>query len=188
MFDSNLNNAELTIARKYDGDMAAKKALFWILWIGIPVAIFVVAGILDLMLLALILAVALLVVIGPIFKFTKKFIVIDYEYIIAIGDFTVNIINGKNSEKRHEWFSFKVSTAEMIAPYRDEYKKQADECGATVTYMAASSIINPSPDLYFAVFEDVSGQKAIMYFEPSEKVLKVLKRLNDKTVVVDVAR
>ena len=76
----------------------------------------------------------------------------------------------------------------MIAPAQDRMQKEKAELyGATRSY---SALITPtSPDAYFATFENEKKEKCIVYFEATEKALKICRFYNPAaTVVTKVSR
>ncbi len=114
----------------------------------------------------------------------NRFFKIEYDYRIAAGEF--NIAEVYNNRRRREKLNFRISDAEMIAPYRDSYRQSADRLNYDTRYEAASSM--NAEDLYFAVFSDEEDNtvKNIVFFEPTAKMLSLMNFYNRKTVVVKV--
>ena len=76
----------------------------------------------------------------------------------------------------------------MIAPAQDRMQKEKAELyGATQSYSALTT--PTSPDAYFATFENEKKEKCIVYFEATEKALKICRFYNPAaTVVTKVSR
>jgi len=107
-------------------------------------------------------------------KYTK----VEYDYYISGGDMKMFVVYG--GRKRNELFTFKLSAAEVFANYQGnaspivtndikEYKcvSSMDACG-----------------IVYSIFKDENGNKCIAYFEPTKKVLSLLKFYNSSSYKV----
>ena len=117
---------------------------------------------------------------------TFKYVDIEEKMDISGGTLTLSRILGKRNEV--PYISVKVSDLEVIAPYRDEYKKAADDYEKTADRVVRCVNSMKDEDVYYGCFTDENGKKILLYFLATEKSLKVMKFLNDRTVVVDVKR
>lgn len=179
------NHAELTVELKKEGKYLRNR------WLMISAYIFgfiLILGILFALNLGLL---GLIMVPAYPFLLSKLIVPITFCYVdiekkmdISGGNLTLSTIYGKR--KKVDNIVVKVSQLDAIMPYRDEYKKIADEYDATLRYEAVSSMSHP--DVYFAYYTNEKGEKVILFFEVVNKALKVLKFLNSKTVVVEVSR
>ena len=111
----------------------------------------------------------------------KIFAAISYDYRITEGEIFFSVVN--NNARRKELGSFEIAKFEAIAPYKDSYKDSADR----VTYVKEMDLTS-SPDsenIYYAIFPDSEdhSSKTIIFFEPNEKMLKLLKFYNRGAVI-----
>lgn len=177
--------AEYSVVKKYEGTYGRKRKIAIALYIICPI-------ILLLVMLAVIGAGAFIwfIPLCPFILFLiipltyNRFFKIEYDYRIAAGEF--NIAEVYNNRSRKEKINFKISSAEMIAPYRDKYRESADRINCDVVYDASSSL--NSEDLYFAIYPDAEDEnkKIMVFFEPTSKMLALLHLYNKFTVVTKV--
>ncbi len=111
----------------------------------------------------------------------KIFAPISYDYRITEGEIYFSVVY--NGVKRKEIGSFEIAKFEAIAPYKDNYKASADR----LTYVKEINMTS-SPDsegIYYAVLSDPEDHsaKTIFFFEPNEKMLKLMKFYNRNTVI-----
>ena len=118
--------------------------------------------------------------------FTWRFVSIEYEYSIVSGEVTVSEIYGGRSRKKR--VVFRLKDCAMIAPAHErEWKERVELYGASKVYMAASG--KDAPDLYVAAFEDEGKNKCLVYFEATERALKICRFYNPSaTVITKVSR
>lgn len=111
----------------------------------------------------------------------KMFSTISYDYRITEGEIYFSTVY--NNSKRKELGSVEISKFETIAPYKDQYKESANR----LTYVKEINMTSSpeSENIYFAVLPDPEDRssKTIFLFEPSEKMLKLLKFHNRNTVI-----
>lgn len=101
-------------------------------------------------------------------------------YVVETGTFTVTKVYGY--KKEDDFVKFRISEAEMIAPFNDEYKHYAHAHAGAVEYTAVSSM--SASDIYFATFTGEDGKPAVLFFEATEQILKALRYYNSKATVV----
>lgn len=116
--------------------------------------------------------------------FTWRYVQIEYEYIILDGEFRMLKIYG--SRQMRELCRVRVSAMKAIAPYTGEYMAAADAVPASRRIMAVSS---PSAaDIYYAIFADADGVDTAVFFEVTEKTMKVLRYYNSAVVITKTLR
>ncbi|MBR2907981.1 MAG: hypothetical protein IKC26_08095 [Clostridia bacterium] len=114
---------------------------------------------------------------------TWRYVNVAYRYEIVSGDWIFTRVMSDRFYKK--MFKLKVKDAERIAPYSDRIERsRVDAFGAEKTLWAASSM--DSPDLYFALFENVDGKRTVLYFEATRKALQLLSHYNKNTVMSKV--
>ena len=111
--------------------------------------------------------------------FTWRYVQIEYEYIILDGEFKMLKIYG--SKQMRELCRVRVSAMTKIAPYRDEYKAEADKLPAESRIEGVSSM--KASDLYYAVFNESDSTPRVVFFEATEKTLKTLRYYNTETII-----
>ena len=106
--------------------------------------------------------------------FTWRFVKIEYELTIHMGQLGFAVIYGGLNRKN--LFSCPIRDLKIIAPYNGEHRAEADSCGATETKIFVADI--HSDDNYFAIYEAENGTKTLLIFETEEKSRKMLKYYN----------
>ena len=169
---------EYVVAQKKTGKYALRKVILIICYI-VYTLVLLSVGMLT-RLAAPLLALTPLTLAVIIF-FTWRYVNIEYEYSITSGEVTVSRILGGRSRK--EMVQFRLKDCSMIAPLHDRiWQERAELFGADQTFVALSS--EDAPDAYFAAFEDENGKKSIVYFEATERALKVCRFYNPAATVV----
>jgi len=177
--------AEYAVEKKYEGSYGRKRAF--------AITLYVLGPILLLFLMLYIMggaAVIWFVPLCPMFLLIvvrltyNRYFKIEYDYRIAVGEFTVSEVYNKRSRK--EILSEKIATFEAIAPYRDQYKDACDRGSYDRVIEAVSSM--SSPDVYYAVIPDSDDPavKTLLFFEATSKMLRLLNLHNRKTVMSQV--
>ena len=165
---------ERAVIKKYEGAYGRRRALAILAYILCPILLLVL-----LLMLVGTAAVIWFIPLSPmaiiaVIKMTYgRFFRIEYEYVIAKGTLTVSAVSGKKYRK--ELFSSKISELSYIGPVTDRSKES--DCKTVIN--AASSL--GIPDLYAAVKD-----QTLLYFEPSEKMLRSLQLYNRETVITEV--
>ncbi len=112
--------------------------------------------------------------------FTWRFVEVEYEYYILDGEFKLIEVYGAKSMR--ELCRVRISAMDVIAPYRGENKPKADAFDEKDRICGVSSMDNP--DIYYAVFKDESGASRAVFFEATEKTLKVIKYYKSDVEIV----
>lgn len=118
--------------------------------------------------------------------FTWRFTSVEYEYSMVSGEITFSKIYGGRTRKQMVVFRLKECT--MIAPaHQREWMERAELFEAQKVYHALSR--EDAPDAYFATFENDKQEKCIVFFEATEKALKICRFYNPSaTVITKVSR
>ncbi len=106
---------------------------------------------------------------------TWKHTQVEYEYSFFTGSVTVSRILGNRTRKK--LLQVRIQELAAIFPYEDATVSRVEAYGAEDTIFAASSI--NAQNLYVALWQDAeSGKRRMLYFEPNEKAIKILKYYN----------
>lgn len=181
------NHAELTVEKKVEGVYRRNRLLMKIAYIVAPILLLILFALVDMTLMGIILVCALypFILSKIIIPMTFIYVSLEEKMDISGGHITLSTIYGKKKSKEH--CKYKVSMFDAIAPYNnDEYKKAADDFAADKRYEVVSSMSHP--DVYYAYGTNEYGEKVILFFEVTNKAIKVMKFLNKKTVVTEVSR
>ena len=111
--------------------------------------------------------------------FTWRYVSVECEYQILDGEMKFMEIYG--SKNMRELCRVRVSAMTRIAPYSGEYKAEADAISEDNRCLCVSSM--DASDIYFAKFKNVAGEDCVVFFEATEKTLKVLRYYNSETIV-----
>lgn len=202
------NVYELAVKKKVEGAFKWVRAAVIAGYILLTVAIIVIANITRIgSVFIVIVPMILLLIVIPA---TWRFVDIEYYYRIGLDNntnkkltmdyvqkvtFWVERVQGKKirvaqSGKRATDISrtvvytdVPVSDLELVAPYKDEYKKQLDaDKSIKHRYWALPSL--QSPNAYFAVYPNSKGEKCAVVFEGTNDAVKMLSNYNKEKVVV----
>jgi hypothetical protein len=127
---------------------------------------------------------AMLIAILPVLTwiltyFTWLWVNIEYEYTIVGGNFKLAEVYGMRFFR--ELCTVKVSSMTLIAPYSGKYKDDVDSAAIINRCYGVSSM--SSPDVYFGLYTDKKGYECAVFFEATEKTLKVIKYYNSDVVL-----
>ena len=102
--------------------------------------------------------------------FSWRYTSVEFEYSFTSGEVTVSKIFGGRT--RRELISFRLRDCSMIAPATDRVGK--DRAAAFRADETVTALSEPdAPDAYFAAFEDQDGKKGLVYFEATQKSLRI---------------
>jgi len=130
------------------------------------------------------LAVIPLLMLGVILYFWKMFNV-ELAYSIDAGVMTFSRIRGGNNDKKKIILEVTVRDMQEIAPRSEQTAERLKELDVKQIYVFASH--STAPDQYYAVFEK-DGVRSAVYFEATEKALKLLRYYNAATEMTRVSR
>ena len=128
------------------------------------------------------LAILPLLLLGVVLYFWKIFNC-ELEYSMVSGIMTFSRIYG--SRKRTKVLEVTIKDFREIAPRTAESDAKLKAQGVSKTYMFSSH--STAIDQYYATFEE-NGRLCVVYFEATEKTLKLLRYYNPVTVVTKVSR
>ncbi|MBO5040520.1 MAG: hypothetical protein J6D09_05435 [Clostridia bacterium] len=171
--------AEYTVTKKREGKYRRNRILAIIGFI----AFFVLVLIIMLLIIGA-GAVIWYVPLSPTAMFLAKKIVYDryfnteYNYCIAGGTFILNRINSERYKK--EILRFKLSDADMIVPYVDEYKEKIDRLAPKTRIEAVSSM--SASDIYA-----ISVNDTLVFVEGISKTVRLFKLYNKNTEITNTA-
>ena len=180
--NDNVNYAESCVKRKKDAELKRKKFLLLLAYILIPIALVIITFSVPIfrpfILLPLALSPLALSVIVPL---TWCYTEVEYESILSTGILTVSSVF--NRRRRKEIVTLKVGDATVLAPIDSSEAAGADK-DAVNKYNAVSS--PEATGVYLVVWNNDKGEKCALYFEPSDKMLKVMTFFNRATIVTTV--
>lgn len=127
-------------------------------------------------------AVLALVLLGVEIYVWKLFNV-ELEYSMTSGIMTFSRIYG--GMRRKKVLDVFIKDMREIAPVTDDTMEHLRSIGVEKDYLFASSA--SADDMYYATF-DCDGRLSVVYFEATEKTLKILRFYNPATVVAEVSR
>lgn len=107
----------------------------------------------------------------------------ELEYSMVSGVMTFSRIYG--GLKRKKVLELTIKDFRACAPRTPEAMGALLHWGVDKTYMFASH--SSAPDQYYATFEE-DGKHCVVFFEATEKTLKILRFYNPVTVVTKVSR
>ena len=112
--------------------------------------------------------------------FTWRYVSPEYEYATLSGEITFTTIWGGKSRKT--LFTANIKDFTAIAPYDAEAEAYvtAQKCNRDFRCMSSLN----ADDLYYGIFM-LGDEKCVVYFEATEKALKILKYYNRNTVVTE---
>ena len=181
------NFAEFTVEKKVEGAYRWKRIGMWLSYFIVPFLLMALMFAFGLGAIALIIFIPLyfpFILPKLVYPATFRYVDIEYEYTVVAGDISVFYIFGRKSRK--EWLPpTSISGMSYIAPYRDEYKAEADKTDIVHRYEAVAT--KNHPDNYYAIFNNAKGEKCLLMFQATNKVLKLFAFHNRKTVVTVVS-
>lgn len=183
--------AEYSVKKEYVGEYAKKRSIAIALYIIIPIISLVVMmyvfGPIGVYLFVPLFAAMLFIGIFPTYRRLFK---IEYDYRVMMGEplsgGSLDISEVYHNSSRKDIFSAKVADMEIIAPYKGKYRESADRRSYDRIIDASSSPY--SDGLYYAVVPDPedSTVSTLLFFEPNDRMLNIMHRLNRRTVIDDI--
>ena len=173
-----MNTFEFVVAEKAEGSRKAKKALGRAGLLTIVIGFVIVCFAIN----APMLAILPLSLLGIVLYFWKIFNV-ELEYSMTSGIMTFSRIYG--GIRRRKVLDLTIKEMHEIAPVTAETAAHLQASDVEKSYLFASS--STAIDMYYATFE-LDGKRCVVYFEATEKALKILRYYNPATVVTAVSR
>ena len=177
MNDSSSNYTEYVVAQKSEGIWRTKRilavcgyVLFSITWLTVAVGILMIwpLGMLTPLLTWLLV------------YLTWRYVSVEYEYTMASGTVSFTHIYGRRSRK--PIFETKIKEFTKIAPVTDAYANDYAAKDIEITYEFRGS--QKTPDAYFATFTNEQGKKGVVFFEMTNKALKICRFYNPSATVM----
>ena len=174
---SDFNTFEFVVDERPEGKRKALK-----FWGRFGLIAFIAAWVIVSLCTIFYLAVLPLCLLGVVLYFWKIFNC-ELEYSMTSGIMTFSRIYG--GLKRKKVLELTIKDFRGIAPRTAESDAKLKAQGVAKTYMFASH--STAEDQYYATFEE-NGILCAVYFEATEKTLKILRYYNPVTVVTKVSR
>ena len=175
---SEFNTFEFVVDERPEGFRKLKKILGRTAVVATPILIAIILLLVKLFALAIIP----LVLLG-VFMFFWKLFNVELEYSMTSGIMTFSRIYG--GMKRKKMLEFTIKEAKEIAPRTPESDAKLASVGVDKVYSFVSH--STAPDQYYALVE-VEGKTCVVYFEATQKTIKILRYYNPVTVVTAVSR
>ena len=115
--------------------------------------------------------------------FTWRYVSPEYEYSTLSGEIAFTTIWGGKTRK--ELFRINIRDFAKIAPYDEAAEAYVTAQKCTRDFRCMSSLY--APDLYYGIFT-LGEDKCVVYFEATEKILKIMKYYNIGTVIVPTTK
>ncbi|MBE6628690.1 MAG: hypothetical protein E7629_07170 [Ruminococcaceae bacterium] len=166
---------EYVVAEKKSAALICKKIcliLLYVLW----ATGFLVVGITTKLLVPLMALVPLTLWI--LLFLTWRFTVIEYELSFFSGVVTVSRIYGGRTRKKLAEIT--IRELEGVCPCEEPYTERINAFAHDKEFFAASS--PNAPELWAAMGKNEDGTRYILWFEPTEKALKVFRFYNSSAV------
>lgn len=116
--------------------------------------------------------------VGVLIFFTWRLTQVEYEYSFFAGTLTVSRVLGGRT--RRVLTEIDLRTLSSVYPCDEENAPRIESYTADRTVFAASS--SDCPDLCAAMWNDGEGCKSILYFEPNEKAVRIMRQYNISAV------
>lgn len=186
--NENVNYAESCVKRKKDAELKRKKILLVLAYVIVPVILVILCFAFPKVLgwaILIVLSLSPFILAKIVIPITWCYTEIEYESIFSGGDLTVSYVY--NRFRRKEMVKVDIRKAELIAPYTDEYKKKIEGMGSFDKNNTYNALSSPEAEgVYSIVFADDAGNKKLLLFEPSDKMIGLFTHFNRGTVVVKV--
>lgn len=170
-FNSSGAPFECVVAEAKNSALKMRKLLFIALYALWVIVFFAIVMLIKFFVLIMFVPVTLWILIF----FTWRYTQVQYEYSFLAGEITVSRI--LNERFRKEMLKVHIRDFSAVVPCRDEYVDQINAFGTEKTFFAVSA--KDSPGRYAAMWQDKeNGTKMVLYFEPDEKSLKILRYYN----------
>ena len=163
---------EFVVAQKAEGHFLRRRILFILMYIAYVTA-FLTVGIITRIGIPLVALVP--VTTWILIFFTWRYVQVEYEYSYFTGALTVSRILGNRTRKK--LLNVRIQELAAIFPYGEANTSRIEAYGAENVIFAASS--QNAENLYVALWQDAeSGKRCVLFFEPNEKAIKILKYYN----------
>ena len=110
-----------------------------------------------------------------------RFFSVEYEYSVVGSELKVSIIYGQR--QRRNMLLTASNRFESFGPYNSASAARLQAPDITERYVACSSLEDSG--IYYAVFPGKKG-RAVLLFQPSEKMLRLIKRYAQRSIFHDM--
>ena len=159
---------EYMIKKKPDAAVWTRRVTIW-LTMGLVVLLAVASLPFFMSLAFLILPAACLLIWG--LKILHKRLNVEYEYTLTNNELDIAAIYGQS--RRKKLLTVDCRSFELFAPDKEEYKSEYES--QTVTKRLDYSSSPKAERRCFAVFNDKGGARAVVFFEPTDRMKDAMK-------------
>lgn len=180
--NDNSHYTEYTVEQKSEGKYRTRRLLLVLAYIVYAIAFFLffTVGPIRIYPLIALLPVSLWMIVF----FTWRYVSVEHEYTIASGTMTFADIYGGRSRKT--MLEVKIKEMSEIAPLTEEARKKCSGAEFTQTYNFLSS--QSTPDAFYAICNQEGSKKIVIFFEATEKALKIMKFYNSSALTMGKTR
>lgn len=114
---------------------------------------------------------------------TWRYVSVEYEYSLTGGVMTLSKIYGGRTRRRIAEIVIKDAT--LIAPFEGDYIAQAERYAPERTVDLTADL--QRPNVYIMLYETAESRRGILYFEATEKALRILYYYNRATVLKELS-
>lgn len=174
------NYAEYRVMKKVEGTYRLKRNLYKTAFAVLPFATIIIGLSIQPILLWLTpVFVMIAIMLG---RQLYRYFQIDYEYSVLMGQIKVEYVYG--NVRRRNMIEARFRDMSVIAPYEGEHKAKADAPDIKKRYEAISSF--SSPNVYFGTFTNEEGERSVLFFEATNKILSLARLYNPSVVMKKV--
>ena len=172
----------MSILPKPDKKIKRRKLLMILLYVGF-VGLWAIA-LAVLKTYAMYVAALSLVTLLILIFFTWRYVKVEYEITVHMGQFNVAVIYGGLTRK--ELFNCRVKDLTAVAPYEtEEQKAEADGFAADRRMVMVSGTDEGDggdKQIWYAIYAPQDGEKTVLVFDTEEKLRKLLKYYGGSSV------
>ncbi len=114
---------------------------------------------------------------------TWRYVSVEYEYSLTGGVMTLSKIYGGRTRRRVA--DITVKDASLIAPFEGDYITRAERYAPERTVDLTVDL--QRPNVYLMLYETAEQRRGILYFEATDKALRILSYYNRATVIKDLS-
>ena len=114
---------------------------------------------------------------------TWRYVNVEYEYSITSGVLTLTRIYGGRNRRRAA--QIRIREISLVAPFSGEYIRRAEQYAPEESLDFSSDL--QGPDVYIALYETDKARRGILYFDATDKALRLLKEDCSSVVIGDRA-
>ena len=169
------NVADYTVKKKVEGSYKTKRLVYWLIFAAVIIGMVVALVNISPFVIALVPVFAWMV-----FFFTYRYVDICYSYAIEDGELIATEIYGEKSDKL--LLRTKMPNVLKTAPYEGEFAREVDSMTDAPKLMLVGSMSDP--DIYCSIYKTEDGNKALFFFNGTEKTLRAFRYYNSENTVI----